>query len=382
MAAYATPVTRPPIVIPDDGEDDDDNDRIARWAESLTSEEQAKLAASAREMVRRMNESLLPKIDLSGILRTTDIMRAAFANLQMHNQSNLKAIAEAQGLWQRQMIVINSDALKGVTRMQEQMRLLTANLAKNIDFGYDRAAANILKGFAAQQRDLWKHLEPALKHFKRAYLPPNLRDIDDLKLVDVRSVVILDGIALYCVPRSAIARSLLRADTAAKRRAILGSKRQEIAADCRDALLVITTKRFTPYARMLLASLGALDGEQFAASQALTSNVLDSLVFERWGEKRQANWGKFLPDQDGKRADGVELAFHDYLATAPLVQAFQHFDRADKQTTPRDTYSRHATAHTVSGWQYSRRNAVQAIMAATSMLVFLDEREVLVRDQL
>ncbi len=369
------------MIADDDSEDDDDKDRIARWVENLTPEEKATLGASAREMARRLNESLLPKIDVSGILRTTDIMRTAFANLQLPNQSSLKAIAEAQGLWQRQMSVINSDALKGVTRMQEQMKLLTANLARNIDFGYDRAAADILKGFAAQQRDLWKHLEPALKRFKHAYLPPNLRDIDDLKLVEVRSVVILDGIALYGVPRTSVARSLLRADSAAKRRVILGNKRLEIAADCRQALVAITTKRFTPFAKMLLVSLDALDGDQFSASQALTSNVLDSLVFERWGEKRQSTWGKFLPGKDGKRSDGVELAFHDYLATAPLVQAFQHFDRADKQTTPRDTYSRHATAHTVSGWQYSRRNAVQAMMAATSLLLFLEECEGVALDQ-
>lgn len=371
--AYAAHVSRPPIVIGSD--DDDDDDDLNRWAENLTPAEREKLAATARDAMRRLSAAMSPKVDLGGIIRADALMKSALGNIQLPTGAALKPLIESQKRWQKQMRVINSDALKSTTRIQEQMRLLTANLTKNLDFGVDRAADNIAKAFAAQQRDLWKTLEPALKRLKRAYYPPNLRDIDDIDLTEVRSVGILDGIALYCVPRASIARSILRADTAAKRRAILGNKRREIAADCRAALSIVDSKRFAPYGKMLALSLDALDAEQFAASQALTSNVLDSLVFERWGERKQKDWAKFLPDSNGRRADGVEMAFHDYLATAPLKQAFQHFDRADKQSTPRDTYSRHATAHTVSGWQYSRRNAVQAVMAATSLLVFLEERQ-------
>lgn len=367
-------MSRPPIAseFEDDGEDEG---KLKRWAESLSPEEKERLAATTREAMKRINEAMAPKIDFSGIVKAEGIMSAAMRNLQLPSQSIIRSLTESQRIWQRQAFAINSDALKGITQAQEQMRLLSANLTKNIDFGLGKVAAELTKSFAAQQTALWKNLEPALRQIKRAFYPPNLRDIDELDFKEVRAVVILDGIALYGVPRASIARSILMADTAAKKRAVLGKKRREIAADCRAVADSITSRRFKPYAKMLVLSLDALDGDQFAASQALTSNVLDSLIFERWGEKKQRDWSKFLPDGNGKRGDGVEMAFHDYLATAPIKQAFQHFDRAAKHTTPRDTYSRHATAHSVSGWQYSRRNAIQAAMAAAALLLFLEERE-------
>lgn len=81
-----------------------------------------------------------------------------------------------------------------------------------------------------------------------------------------------------------------------------GKKRREIAADCRAVTDSITSSRFKPYAKMLALTLDALDVDQFATSQALTSNVFDSLIFERWGEKKQKDWSKYLPDSNGKRA--------------------------------------------------------------------------------
>lgn len=370
---YAWHISRPPIAFDLGGNGDDD--RIKRWWESLTPEERERLVATLRSIFKRMSEAMVPKIDFSGIAKADAIASAALRNIKMPSQSVIRSLMESQKTWQRQSVVINSDALRVVTQMQDQMRILTANLTKNIDFGLGKAAADLAKSFTAQQTALWKSLEPSLRQITRAFYPPNLRDIDHLDFDEVRAVVLLDGIALYGVPRASIAQSILNADTAAKKRAVLGRKRPEIAADCRSAAASVTSTRLAPYARMLAVSLDALDADQFAASQALTSNVFDSLIFERWGEKKQTEWAKFLPDRNGKRTDGVEMALHDYLATAPIKQAFQHFDRAAKATTPRDTYSRHATAHTVSGRQYSRRNAVQAAMAVASLLLFLEERE-------
>lgn len=52
---------------------------------------------------------------------------------------------------------------------------------------------------------------------KLTFYPPNLRQIDGLRWEEVESVVMVDGIALYGVPRSSIAEALIRADSAAKR---------------------------------------------------------------------------------------------------------------------------------------------------------------------
>jgi hypothetical protein len=56
-----------------------------------------------------------------------------------------------------------------------------------------------------------------------------------------------------------------------------------------------------------------------------------------------------------------------------MWQAYQQFwvDEGDNVPT---TFSRNATAHTVSPRQFNRRNAVQALMFAIGLLYFLDEQ--------
>jgi hypothetical protein len=82
---------------------------------------------------------------------------------------------------------------------------------------------------------------------KASFYPPNLRAIEGMYFEDVEKVVMADGIALYGVPRTAIAEALIRADSAAKRREILGSRWKAISADCRVAVLACQSDPVTPY---------------------------------------------------------------------------------------------------------------------------------------
>ena len=68
-----------------------------------------------------------------------------------------------------------------------------------------------------------------------------------------------------------------------------------------------------------------------------------------------------------------EFGAHEYIAFAPVWQAWQKFFPDEGRPVPR-TFSRNATAHTVSTKQFTRRNAVQGLMIACGILVFLDEQ--------
>lgn len=61
------------------------------------------------------------------------------------------------------------------------------------------------------------------------------------------------------------------------------------------------------------------------------------------------------------------------MAFAPMWQTYQQFWVTDGDAIP-TTFSRNATAHAVSRRQFSRSNAVQALMFATSLLYFFDEQ--------
>lgn len=55
-----------------------------------------------------------------------------------------------------------------------------------------------------------------------------------------------------------------------------------------------------------------------------------------------------------------------------MWQTYQKFFVEDGDVVP-NTFSRNATVHTVNRRQYNRRNAVQALMFACSLLCRLDE---------
>lgn len=121
---------------------------------------------------------------------------------------------------------------------------MSAQLTKNLDFGFSTPISKITQQFAIQQASWLKTLGPTLERLKASFYPPNLRTIEDLDFEDVEKVVMADGIALYGVPRTTVAEALIRADTAAKRREILGRRWTAISADCRAVMMARESDAF------------------------------------------------------------------------------------------------------------------------------------------
>lgn len=108
-----------------------------------------------------------------------------------------------------------------------------------------------------------------------------------------------------------------------------------------------------------------------SAAQALAGSLIDSLVTAYFGKDRY----QYTPDKNGKRTTKAydEFTVRQFVAFAPMWQAYQQFWVDDGDTVP-TTFSRNATAHTVSSRQFNRRNTVQALLFATSLLYFFDEQ--------
>lgn len=246
---------------------------------------------------------------------------------------------------------------------------LGANLAKTIDTGISDSVTRVAKQFAAEQASWLKTLGPTLERLKRGLYPPNLRGIEDLEFGDVERVVMDDGIALYGVPRTAIAKALINADTAAKRRDTLGRRWSAVSADCREAVEGLASDVVAPYAPFALAALDALDNSHTAAAQALTGSLVDNLLTKYFGAARK----NYVPDRNGTRTTEAydEFTVHQFIAFAPMWRTYQQYH--DRDPVP-STFSRHATAHTVSPRQFNRRNAVQGLLFATGLLLFFDEQ--------
>ncbi|WP_448072999.1 hypothetical protein [Georgenia yuyongxinii] len=338
------------------GEDDEPDDRI-----ELTPEQKERLrrAMSNFPMPKfTVPESLFKNIaDVSGIV---DAQRSLFS-------ASLKPMLDAQAVWRKQLSAsITSDALRNIGQITEQ-------LSKNIDFsGIAQSleiVAKINMSFAAQQAALFKNLAPALEALHAAFYPPNLRAIEGLKFEDVDTIVMTDGIPLYGLPRTATAEALIRAESASKRRDILGRRWRTISADCREAVSGYSSRPVAPYVPFAIAALDALDAGHTEAAQALAGSLVDTIVTGYFGDERY----RYTPNKKTTTTDAYdEFTVREYIAFAPMWQTYQQFFATNGDKVP-TRFSRHATAHAVSARQYSRRNAVQALMFACSLLYRLDE---------
>lgn len=353
---------------------DDDQGEPEKQDPALT----PKQGDAVRRSTENLRRSLAPKINFSipalklseSTLKSISTV-SSIAAQRARLLDSLKPVLAAQTAWTKQFDLINSDVFKMQAASQAQFAKLSAQLTKNLNFGFSTSISKITQQFAVQQASWLKTLGPTLERLKASFYPPNLRAIGDLDFEDVEKVVMADGIALYGVPRTTIAEALIRADTAAKRREILGRRWTAISADCRAVMMARESDAFDSCVPFAVAAIDALDSGHTAASQALVGSLIDSILTAYFGTKRQ----DYTPSRKGTRttASYDEFTIREFIAFAPTWRAYQQFWVEDGDPVP-TTFSRNATAHTVSPRQFSRRNAVQGLLFASSLLYFFDEQ--------
>lgn len=337
----------------------------------LTAEQRERL----EETVDRLRNSLAPKINfnfpqiegLSKIVADAQRFSSIAAGVMTPYLAAQEAIKPL--LISPQFKIIDSDWFQTHAASQAQFAKLSSQLTKNIDFGFNNAIAKVTQQWATQQASWLKTIGPSLERLKFSFYPPNLQPIDGLEFEDVEKVVMADGIALYGVPRTSVADAFIRAESAAKRRAILGRRWKAISADCRTAVEACEAEEVALYVPFAVAALDALDNEHTEAAQALAGSLIDGLLTSYFGKERYL----YTPDKQGKRSTAAleEFTMREFIAFAPMWQAYQQFWVAEGDSVPL-TFNRNATAHAVSTRQFSRRNAVQGLMFACSLIYFFN----------
>ena len=272
--------------------------------------------------------------------------------------------------WQKQFAIVSSDIFKRYALTQFNLNLIASQLTRNVDIGLDQSAARRVAKQIELQASWLKDIGSASTAIHAADYPLNLQGIKGLKVEEVEQVVMVDGIPLYGLPRTSIAEALIRADGATCRRAILGRRWKRISADCRMVAEACTSQSAVPYVRFALAALDALDEGHTEAAQALAGSLVEAILSSYFGTDRS----EYTPDKAGKRTKEAydEFGVRQFIALAPVWQTYQKFFVSEGDKVPM-TFSRNATAHTVSSRQFSRRNALQGLMVACSLLYRLDE---------
>lgn len=329
---------------------------------------QASHSASGIADIQRRLTAQLPFAEIAANLSQKASLIAAQAGLAA--SMSIPAL-DSNATWARLYSKngINSDIFKTYALVQPNLANIAARLVANSDLGQG-IASKALVDLARIQTSWLGSISEDLARIQRGFYPPNLRDIDDISIELVERVVMVDGIALYGVPRTSVAQALLHADGAPARRRILGRRWKQISADCHDLAERIPDCGLQDYSTSVRAALDALDAGHAPAAQALAATIVDTIL-----RRQVPNWVQYTPARSGNRTTEKfdELNTRLFIAFAPIWQAYQVFDAKDVNSIP-TVFSRHASAHSVGRRQFNRRNALQGILLACGLLYRLAEQ--------
>jgi hypothetical protein len=257
--------------------------------------------------------------------------------------------------------VINSPAFAALRKP-----LIDPNFLK-LATGLAPIQAQISAGVAqlaqAQHDQIAKIIQASSAIFKNLY-PPNWEGVKGVGLELVLRIALDEGIPLVAVPRPATVQLIVKAPDLRTRRAIIGRRWRSITSDCEACLRELKASETSSFVHFVGKVISALRDGHSEAAQALAANLLDSLLLTHFSQDLKA-----IKKAHYKRAS---LDLDDYtvrlaLAIAPAWRAYQTFHPGNGDRVPRD-FARHASAHAVSERQYSRVNAVIALMLVTSLL--------------
>jgi hypothetical protein len=230
----------------------------------------------------------------------------------------------------------------------------------------DLSGMAAFRQFQDVQRAHFEKLFAGIRELADRLLPPNWRGLPSPGMKRLEAMVLDEGLALAWVPERKILGQLFNAANSQDRRTILGHNWKRIANSCSDLLEGIDVPRYDSYRAFAIRVTDALLSGHSDAAQALAANLLDTMLRET------------LDIDDHKTVTGrnARLSIDDLPLRVAIVlggvwgsYGQYHFSRGDK--IPRN-FSRHASAHAVSNRQFSRINAVIALMHVTAYLKLLD----------
>jgi hypothetical protein len=201
----------------------------------------------------------------------------------------------------------------------------------------------------------------------RAGAPPNWQFGDDWpKLTRIGDTVEQDGIPLAWVPRSDIVVALVDAEGIEARRAILAAREADIIQDCFTCLDDIDAPELAEFVGNASDAARAFQDQHAKPAQALATVVLDATLRLLFANPSFSYGG--IRSRLADVWDKAPLRYmRSALVLAAIPGALEQFwpDRGDPVPV---RFNRHASAHTVHAKQFTRTNALVAIMLVTSLL--------------
>ncbi len=248
-----------------------------------------------------------------------------------------------------------SGARKGLQQFADNLQLIAAVAAKGL--------RNIGKALAP----LVEALPAILEEIRQRQLLPNWELIDWPLPSKLEEILIDDGLALAWVPPNRILKRILSAPDRAARRKVVGGSWEAIVDACSDELAGIRTTDLRNHTRYALEAAEAIKAGHVSAGQALATNVLDTLLLQRVDDFTRAR----VTIHKRGRLDMSAYELREAVVWGGIFGAHTGYDGRGGEAVPY-TFTRHGSVHSVSPRQYSRVNAVIALMHTVALLRLLD----------
>ncbi len=260
-------------------------------------------------------------------------------------------------------------------------QILAAGWTKSI-----QTIATELQRFATIAQVAFEAIEPGLKAFAAAALqiakalpellatlPPNIRALGaELDLRRLMKLASTEGLQFAYVPPAPVVSKLLAAADAAARRQIIRSNSRSILNSCESELAMVERAELLQYVSFAQHAAAALRAGFRDASQALSANLLDTIIAGQLGPmKRMITDQKSKPNVD-------EFSVRVALTVSGIWSAHGQYFPAKGDLIPR-SFSRHGSVHGVSRRQYTLVNATVALMHVVALLRLLDSQPEVVR---
>lgn len=232
-----------------------------------------------------------------------------------------------------------------------------------------------------RRRDFWQLAELADKAFRES-LPPNWRspEVEFPELDELERLQQVEGLPLAWVPPNHVLRSLLARRSSASRRLLIAHESEDILAACLKELRrlrSVETKEWRASARE--AALTMKDG-YWRAGQALAAIALDTSTAEfvrRSYSDATQQLRNNKPTPPGSSDRSLPTWYEvDYpralLVLHGIYGAFGHYDGRGGEPVPTQ-FTRHGTVHSMSRRQYTKANALIALMHLVGLLCLIED---------
>lgn len=335
------------------------------------SEESPKLTAAQREQVEKAYQDLTAGIQMLDLSKLMPSIAEIHRSITPSLDSIARALAPTNGFGvdlakslelnlpkfklDLPPLTLDYTRLFGPALNFENLRL------KNL---VDTTSVKVFTDLYSSQRQQFDGIFEQVSRALDVVLPPNWRGVRGLDQID--TLALDEGLALAWVPPHDVLNALIAAPSKQERRRILGRRWQRIVAACREAIETTSEDDVIEYRGFALKVIEMLVDGHPEGAQALAANLLDTMLRETLDKPSVRQ----VTDQRD-RLSIDDLPLRVAMVFGGIWGSHTEFWRSRGDAIPRG-FSRHGSVHAVSRIQYSRINALIALMHVTSYIMLLD----------